>query len=166
MSQAKKPPKNAQPFESLGETWWLSEVTQELRSAYASMIRSRARQQIIQEKAILSPEEYDESWERFQSRIDSGAYEWGPPVELGGTGPGKAIVAAHTSDEGSLRLIQLLLLNTHGELELTRVAEIIGGNPDAVSHALREALGLPPLAEAPAETKTGEKAGTTSARNS
>lgn len=149
---AKKPPKNAQPFDSIGQTWWLSEVDANQRRAYASLIRSNARQQLIDDKPTLSPEAFDEEWERFQARIDAGAYQWGPPIDKGGAGAGKAIRAALNSDEGAGYLVQLLLSESHGALDIKQIIDIIHGNPDGLNAALRAAQGLPPLAVAPVET--------------
>lgn len=155
MSTHKKIPKNAQPFDSLNETWWLSEVTPALRRLFASTIRARARQQLIDDRPLLSPEAYEEEKDTLQARIESGAYEWGPPVELNGTGAGKAIYAVLNSVEGKIQLIQLLLVESHGELDQNKVAEIISGNPEALAAALRAAQGLPPLAVAPANETPG-----------
>lgn len=146
----KKPPSGAEPFESLSQTWWLSEVTPGMRKLYASLIRARARQRLYEDKPILSPEEYAEEKESLQGRIDAGEYDWGPPVELGGPGAGKAIRAAFDSDEGKLRLVQLLLSETHGDIGFQQTAEIIEGNPEGLTAALRAALGIPPLAPTPA----------------
>lgn len=155
MNTPKHIPKNAQPFDSLGETYWLSEVTPALRSVYASMVRARARQQLIDDKSFLSPQAYEEEKEQLQAHIDSGAYEWGPPVELGGVGAGKAIRASLNSDAGKLSLFQLLLHAAHGELSPAKIVDIINANPESAEAAFRAAQGLPPLASAPAVEKPG-----------
>lgn len=148
----KKTPAGAEPFESNSETYWLSKLTPALRSRFAAPVRMRARQQLINDKAFMSEEQYKEEKDYLQARIDAGAYDWGPPVELNGTGPGKAIRAVLDSDEGWLRLVGLLLEETHGELPLAQVAEIVAGNPEACAAAMRAAMGLPPLAVTPPET--------------
>lgn len=161
MKGNQKPPKNAQPCEVNGTPYWLSELTPALRKLFSSLIRARARQDLIDDKTVLSEEAYAAEWDRLQDRIDSGAYEWGPPVELGGTGQGKAIQAALNCTEGNVRLVQLLLTEAHGELPLNEVAEIINGNPEGITAAIRAGMGLPPFVEnsrdkhaKPAETET------------
>lgn len=152
----KKPPEGGHPCESLGETWWLSEVTPGIRKAYATMIRARARQQLIEERQILSAADYEESWERFCGRVDAGAYEWGPPVELGGMGPGRAIHAALNTTPGTIQLYQLLFFAAHGDLTEGRVLEIVNANPEGMDAAFRQARGLPPLPVAPDEQEPGQ----------
>lgn len=151
---SKKPPAGAEPFESLGETWWLSKMTPALRRRFAAPVRMRARQQLFDDKEFMEEAQYQQEKDYLQARIDAGAYDWGPPVELSGTGPGKAIRAVLESDEGWVRLVALLLEETHGELPLTRVGEIVAGNPEACAAAMRAALGLPPLAVPPPEETT------------
>lgn len=147
---AKSPPPNSQPFDSLGQTWWLSEVGPGIRKAFAVRVRLRARRQLEEEKPFTEPEKWQEEWDRLQARIDQGAYEWNPPVELGGAGAGKAIRAAFEGDQTSMELIQLLLQATHDDLSPEQVGKIYEGNPEGIQAALRAAMGLPPLAQAPA----------------
>lgn len=155
MVDKKKIPPGAEPIESLSETWYLSEVNENFRKAFARPIRMRARQQLIDDKPSLTPEQYKEEWEAFQAHIDAGAYEWGPPLELNGTGPGKAVKAVLDRDDGGILLLRALLEEVHGELSYAKVAEIIEGNPEGVAAAIRAAMGLPPLAVAP-EPETPE----------
>ena len=156
----KRPPRNAEPFDSLGETWWLSEVTPALRVEFCRPIRQRARQSLMDDKDTMTAEQYGDERKALQARIDAGAYEWGPPLELGGVGPGEAVSAALDTAEGQVRLLQLLLAEMHGELPLNRVAEIMGGNPEGWQAALRAAMGLPPLPP-PSPEETGETTATT-----
>lgn len=156
VDKAKKMPRNSHPVESLSETWWLSEVTPAIRKAFAATIRARARQQLIDDKPFLSEEDYAAEREALQDRIDAVAYDWGPPLEIGGTGAGKAIRAALASDEGILGLIQMLLSESHGDVSLTRVTEIVNGNPEGVQSALRAAQGLSPLPVAPPQQEAGQ----------
>lgn len=164
----KKIPPGAEPVESLGEVWYLSEVDENFRKAFARPIRMRARQQLLDDKPALTPEQYKEEWEAFQARIDAGAYEWGPPLELGGTGPGKAVRAVLDGEEGGVLLVQALLEEVHGTLPFGKVVDILGGNPEGVAAAMRAAMGLPPLgvapgpqAATPGETKAEATAATT-----
>lgn len=164
-SKPKKPPKNAEPVESCGETWWLSEVTTILRRQFARPIRMRARQALIDDKETMDEDAYAEEWDALQGRIDAGAYDWGPPLELGGTGPGRAIKAVLSTEQGLAELLRVLLAEAHGDLTPEKAAEILGGNPEGVTAALRAAMGLPSLppdADAePGETATTETKPTT-----
>lgn len=156
----KKPPKNAQPCEIAGVTYWFSELTPGLRKLFSSVVRSRARQNLIDDKPYLSDEAYAAEWDNLQHRIDGGAYEWGPPVELGGTGQGKAIQAALDYTEGNLLLVQMLLAEAHGELPLQQVAELLSkekGNPEGITAAIRAGMGLPPFVEKQSEENEKEK---------
>lgn len=155
-NKTKKPPRNAEPVDSLGETWWLSEVTAGLRKQFCQPIRARARQALIDDRELLDAEDYAAEKAFLQGRIDAGAYDWGPPLDRGGTGPGEAIKAALDTPEGQARLIQLLLVETHDEVPLEKVTEIMAGNPEGIGAALRAAMGLPPLPPPPPE-ETGEK---------
>lgn len=152
----KRPPKNAEPLDSCGETWWLSELTPALRKEFCRPIRSRARQALIDDREYMTDEQYAEEKDALQDRIDAGAYDWGPPVEKGGTGPGKALKAVLDTPEGQVQLARLLLAEAHGELPLDKTAEIIAGNPEGFVAALRAAMGLPPSPPEPIE-EPGEK---------
>lgn len=159
MNKPKSPPRSAEPVESLGEVWYLSEITPALRRRYAAPVRARARQALLDDKPAMDEDTYATEWEAFQARIDSGAYEWGPPLELGGTGPGKAILAALGSTDGQVRLLQLLLEQSHGDVDTKRAIEILEGNPDGIAAAIRAVMGLPAVPTAPPEPtkEPGEK---------
>lgn len=159
--QPKRPPNNAEPCDSRGETWWLSELNPTLRDQFSRPIRARARQSLIDDKEAMTREEYDEAKGDLQDRIDAGAYSWGPPLSAGGTGAGRSIRAILDTQEGQIQLVQLLLSETHGMLPLDRVVEIMNGNPDGMQAALRAASGLPPLPPPEPEIGTGETTETT-----
>lgn len=153
---------HSEPCEALGQTWWLANVTPGHRKMFSSLVRSRARQSLIDDKPYMDAKDYRAQWKDLQARIDAGAYDWGPPVELGGMGYGEAIQAALDTTEGNVRLVQMLLEDEHGEVPLSQVAEILNANPEGITAAIRAGMGLPPFSGQP---ETAAAAEPTAAKN-
>lgn len=152
MSERKrKPVPGSEPFEALGEVWHLAPIGPGIRSAFAQSVRLRAKAELRADRAHMELADYQEDHAALEERIAAGAYSWGPPPDQGGAGMGSAIWATYSTDEGKMRLTQMLLEAAHGELSLHAVKALVEDNVSEWASAFRKAQGLPALPPEPQE---------------
>jgi hypothetical protein len=166
-------------IEAQGRMWTLSHVGPGIRSAFASWVKLRARQEIIALKADLGPLEYREQLAILGEELGGDSYAWGTPLDPKSLG--LAVCKKLQSHEGQVRLLQLLLAKAHGDVPVSQVVSLLESAPEEVNLALHACLDLPPNSQAPAreqevsalssaepgmnasQTKTTEPTGTTTA---
>jgi hypothetical protein len=135
-----------EPFSALGLTWYLSPISAGVRATYSDYCKLKALSDLRSLKDAMSPDEYREDRALLYARISAGEYTWGTP--LNPEGLGEAVQVILNSDEGKLRLLQILLLDRHGELPGPRLLEILADAPEEVARALRVAMRLPRVEKA------------------
>jgi hypothetical protein len=138
--------------EALGQAWTLSHITPALRGAFSAWLKGRARQELSEQRrqGILGPDDYREQSAVLNAECASGAYTWGSPLLPAGMG--SAVRAALDEMDGKVRLIQLLLKDTHGDVPAEQVYALMQDNPDQVAEACRTCLD--PNRQTPAQTKS------------
>jgi hypothetical protein len=138
-------------IEAQGRMWTLSHVGPGIRSAFASWVKLRARQEIIALKADLGPLEYREQLAILGEELGGDSYAWGTPLDPKSLG--LAVCKKLQSHEGQVRLLQLLLAKAHGDVPVSQVVSLLESAPEEVNLALHACLDLPPNSQAPAPKK-------------
>lgn len=136
-------------FDSLGETWSLTTITQNMKSEYEAWAILDSRRALARRKKSLDPEDenyaqdyadYQEDLGRLEDAINAGDYNWG----WKGSGLkiiGDAIANKIKSPQGRVKLTQILLFPKHGKLSVEKVLEIVAGaDPDLFQPALAAAM--------------------------
>jgi hypothetical protein len=116
--------------------WSLAHVTPGIRAEFSAWAKLRARREIPQ------GEHSREDVAVFQERCAAGDYTWGGPLDPRRLG--SAVGAVLATDEGMVRVLQLLLRKAHGEVSGDEAVRLLREGGHDVADALCRALGLPP----------------------
>lgn len=138
-----------------GQAWTFSHLTPRMRGLFSSWLKGRARQGLLEERRqeILNPSQYREEADALKRQFDAGHYDWGSPLLPDGCG--LAVLEAINGHEGKVRIMQLLLVPTHGEVPAEQVVALLKASPEeAEMVALAVRTCLDPNREKPVTKET------------
>jgi len=151
--------------DAAGKDWSLSHVGPRIRRLYSAWCKARAWAALAGSKEHESEEAHRESRAALIEQVAAGGYDWGSPLDPRRMGAG---LRAHLqSDEGKVKLLQLLLAETHGEVPVEQVVKLfVEADPEALGDAIARCLGVDPNAKAPAASPSSGKEKATPAQGS
>jgi hypothetical protein len=157
--KTRKPLPGSEAFESLGKTWHLAPLGPAIQDAYSAWCRMRARRNTDRDKALMTPEEYAEEKQAVKRQIDAGEYEWGPPVEMQGTGMAPGVAALFNSNAGRLHMLRLLLEPAHDEMSDEEIDALVADGAESLKEAFHAVFfsRYPWLRPVEPEAKTAEE---------
>jgi len=135
MKKDRKPLPGSECFESLGKTWYLAPIGPAITDTYSAWCRMRARRATDRDKSLMTADEYIEEKRLTKQQIDAGEYEWGPPVEMHGTGMGPGVFALFNSEPGRLHLLRLLMEPAHDTLTDEEINAVNGDSNGGLGEA-------------------------------
>lgn len=125
----------SESFEALGKVWHLAPLGPRITDAFAAWCRMCARRNILRDKTLMAPSEFEEEYLLLRRQIDAGEYEWGPPPLMQGIGMAPGCLAFFKSEAGKLQLLRLMLEPAHGELSDEEINALAEGAGEALRQA-------------------------------
>lgn len=157
MSEATDTTQAGEDFiDASGKVWTLSHIGPLIRAAFSKWCKLRARQGVAEQRAELGEDAYREDLSLLTEEIAAGSYNWGSPLDEAYAGKAIRNILS-SSDEGRVRLVQLLLAKTHGEVDGAAAMRLM--DADGFEAAFRAAVRAPAAPNASPPSKPGSSTG-------
>jgi len=138
-------------FEVAGKWWTLSPIGPLMRARFAAWCQAIARQAIISQRSVVGTDGYGDAHNALTDAIASGAYSWRSPDPRR---MGRSVKTIMTSEDGQVRLMQLLLEAHHKDVTEEQIRELFDSNDEGMLYAVAGAMGtLDPNVEMPPSVK-------------